>query len=83
MSHPKDHSALLSRETTDVIMSDKTPNKVIKVGKCLSSEESKEYYDLLHQFPDIFSWCCEEIPGIHESNVVHKIILSPDAKPMK
>lgn len=47
MSHPEDHSALLSGEATDIIMSDKTPNKVIKVMKCLSSEESKEYFDLL------------------------------------
>lgn len=64
-------------------MRDKTLNKVIKVGKCLSLEEFKEHSNLLHQFPDIFAWSYKEMPRIDESIVVHNIVLSPDGKSMK
>lgn len=48
LSHPEDRSTLLKGDTIDVIMDGKAPDKVIQVGKCLSSKESKVYSNLLH-----------------------------------
>lgn len=36
LSHLEEHSTLLKGETIDVSMDEKNPDKVIKVGKCLS-----------------------------------------------
>lgn len=82
-SRPRDCSVLLSGETTNAIISDQTPDKAIKDGKCLSLKEFLEYYDNLHQFPDSFAWSYEEMPNIDDSIVVHNIVLSFDAKSVK
>ena len=38
------------------------------------------YTDLFKEFCDIFSWSCEEIPGIDPRIVKHEITTYPDAK---
>lgn len=57
--------------------------KVIKIGKCLYKEEHKQYSELLHEFPEIFSWIYSDMPDIDPKIVTHKIILVLDAKTMK
>lgn len=83
ISHPGDHNSLLQGDTTDVYIKPKYFEKVIKIGKCLSSEEAKEHSNLLHSHLNIFAWTYEDMPSIDESILVHNIILCPDTKPVK
>lgn len=71
----EDRSTLLMGDTNDVIMNHKSFEKVVKIGKCISSKYSKSYFDLLHHYFDIFSWSSEDMLSIDEFVVVHNIVI--------
>ena len=54
----------------------------ILVQNC-SPEEIAIYTTLFKEFHDMFSWSCEEIPGIDPSIVKHEIQTYHDAKPVQ
>lgn len=81
--HLEDHGALLKGDTYNILMDPKSLIKVIKIGKFLSLEESRLHYDLLHHYPDIFTWSYEDMPSIDASIMVHNVVLCHDTKPAK
>lgn len=57
-------SNLLIIDTINAKMDPCSEEKIIKIGKFLTNEEWREYSELLHEFPKIFSW-------IYSENVWH------------
>ena len=52
----------------------------IHVGVTCSPDEIRVYADIFCEFRDVFTWSCEEMPGIDPSIVVDEIPTYPGAK---
>ena len=58
------------------------PNPVF-VSALLSSEEEKEYHELLLEYKDVFAWTYKEMPGLDPKVAVHRLAVKPEARPIK
>jgi len=45
----------------------------IYVSSLLTSEEEKEYFNLLGEYKDVFAWSYQEMPGLDPKVVVHRL----------
>ena len=57
--------------------------KDVKIGLTLSSEEQEELTKLLKEFPELFAWSYEDMPGIDPDIVQHRISTLPKVRPVK
>ena len=57
--------------------------KDVKIGLTLSSEEQEELTKLLKEFPELFAWSYEDMPGIDPDIVQHRILTLPKVRPVK
>ena len=55
----------------------------VHIGVTCTPEEIQIYSKLFREFPDVFAWSYEEMPGIDPNIVVHEIITYPSAKPVR
>ena len=51
----------------------------IFVSASLSSQEEKEYRDLLLEYKDVFAWTYTEMPGLDPQVAVHRLAVKPEA----
>ena len=54
-------------------MDPKESSKVIKIGKCLSSELTEKLANFLQKNQDVFSWTHADMVGIHPDVMCHLI----------
>ncbi|XP_077224177.1 uncharacterized protein LOC143857604 [Tasmannia lanceolata] len=73
----------LKEETEVINIGTKTLVKEIRIGKTLTSMEREELVNLLQEFKEVFAWSYEDMPGISEEIVQHKLPLVPGVKPKK
>ena len=64
-------------------MGTKEDPRPIFVSASLSSQEEKEYRDLLLEYKDVFTWTYTEMPGLHPQVAVHRLAVKPEARPIK
>ncbi|KAI5419774.1 hypothetical protein KIW84_043800 [Lathyrus oleraceus] len=57
--------------------------KEVKIGSQLCPKAKKGLIDLLHEYPDIFAWSYEDIPGLDSEIVDHRLLLKPECPPVK
>jgi hypothetical protein len=57
--------------------------RFIKVGSQLSTEETKQYKNLVMEYRDIFAWSYKDLKGIPPEVAQHTIPLIPAAKPIR
>ncbi|GMP54864.1 hypothetical protein CsSME_00019890 [Camellia sinensis var. sinensis] len=57
--------------------------RMVQIGSTLSSEERERLVALLKDFKDVFTWSYEDMPGIDHEIVQHRILLDPEARPVK
>jgi hypothetical protein len=57
--------------------------KNIKMGSQLSAEEIVEYSKLFWEFREVLAWSYLDLKGIPPEITEHKILLVPDAKPIR
>ena len=57
--------------------------KEVKIGSTLSSDEQEELTKLLKEFPEVFAWSYEDMPGIDPDIVQHRILSLLEVKPVK
>ncbi|GAA0147863.1 hypothetical protein LIER_07460 [Lithospermum erythrorhizon] len=55
----------------------------IYINALMTSEEERQYVDLLHEFRDVFAWTYKEMPGLDPRVVVHQLAIKNGARPFK
>jgi len=55
----------------------------IYVSSLLTSEEEKEYFDLLGEYKDMFAWSYQEMLGLDPKIVVHRLSIKKGVSPKK
>jgi len=55
----------------------------IYVSSLLTSEEDKEYFNLLREYKDVFAWSYQEIPGLDPKVAVHRRSIRKGVSPKK
>ncbi|XP_077221934.1 uncharacterized protein LOC143855746 [Tasmannia lanceolata] len=73
----------LEEEIETVNIGDETLIREIRIGKTLSPEEREELITLLKEFKEVFAWSYDDMPGLSEDIVQHRLPLIPGAKPKK
>ena len=57
--------------------------KMVKISKNLSEKERGRLVALLKEYRDVFAWSYQEMPGLNQNLVVHKLKVDPNVKPVK
>ncbi|XP_077226343.1 uncharacterized protein LOC143859575 [Tasmannia lanceolata] len=73
----------LEEEIETVNIGDETLIREIRIGKTLSPEEREELITLLKEFKEVFAWSYDDMPGLSEDIVQHRLPLIPGIKPKK
>jgi len=55
----------------------------IYVISLLTSEEEKEYFNLLGEYKDVFAWSYQEMPGLDPKVAVHRLSIRKSVSPKK
>ncbi|XP_077250960.1 uncharacterized protein LOC143890242 [Tasmannia lanceolata] len=55
----------------------------IRIGKTLTPDERAELIALLKEFKEVFAWFYDDMPGLSEDIVQHRLPLIPGARPKK
>jgi len=55
----------------------------IYVSSLLTSEEEKEYFNLLGEYRDVFAWSFQEMSGLDPKVVVHRLSIRKGVSPKK
>ena len=75
---PKKHL----QELKDVNLIEGDTTKVTKIGAGLDSTLKDKIVDFLKQNLDIFAWTHEDIPGINNKVIEHRLNVDPTRKPV-
>ena len=57
--------------------------KEVKIGALLSSAVKESLIELLKEFPDVFAWSYQDMPGLDTNIVEHHLPLKPECPPVK
>ena len=76
-------SPLVQDPTEDVNIGSEEDPKILQIGTSLSPEEKKRLTDFLKQHEEVFAWTYEDMSGLDPKLVEHRLVLKPDAKPVK
>ena len=67
----------------DLLMDDKEPSKVLKLGRSLSEELQKVSSEFLKQNLDVFAWANSDMKGIDSNVMSHRLNIDPSKKPIR
>lgn len=56
---------------------------IVRLGDQLSTHIREDIVEILRENVDMFAWKPEDVKGINHEVAVHRLILKPDAKPVK
>ena len=76
-------STLVQDPTEDINIGSEDSPKILKIGTSLSTDEKERLIDFLKQYQEVFAWTYEDMPGLDPKLVEHRLVLKPDAKPVK
>ena len=60
-------------ELVEIQIDPKEPSKVVKVGKCLGSELTKQFAEFLRKNQDVFACTHVDMVGIHPDVMCHRL----------
>ena len=69
-----------NKELVEIQVDPNEPNRVVKIGKCLSSELAQQLTVCLHRNQDVFAWIHADMVGIHPEIMWHWLNIDPQAK---
>ena len=72
-----------SEDLVDLLVDDKEPSKVLKIGKNLSEEVREAISEFLIQNLDVFTWAHLDMGGINPSLMSHRLNINPSRKLIK
>ena len=72
-----------SQELEEVNLVDEDTTKVIKVGTRLSTVLKSRIVEFLKQNLDVFAWNYEDMLGIDNKVIEHKLNVNPTKKPVQ
>ena len=71
-----------AQELEDVNLIEGDTTKVTKIGAGLDSTLKDKIVDFLKQNLDIFAWTHEDMPGINNKVIEHRLNVDPTRKPV-
>ena len=72
------------KEPIEVInLGSKEDRKEVKIGALLSPLVKESLIKLLKEFPDVFAWSYQDMPGLDTDIVEHHLPLKPECPPVK
>jgi len=57
--------------------------KIVLISANLSPQDEVAIVSILKDYPDRFAWSYEDMPGLDRDLVKHRLVLKPDATPVK
>ena len=66
-----------------VNLGDEEDRKEVKVGALLIPEVKKKMLELLKEYVDVFAWSYQDMPGLDNNIVEHRLPLRPECPPIK
>lgn len=66
-----------------VSVENQRPERTFWIGTRLSLELRKPLKCLLFEHQDFFAWCHEDMPGIDNSIIEHRLYIDPEARKFK
>ena len=80
---PRDKADREKEEPTElVILDEKEPNNIVKVGANLTEQIKVGVVNLLKEYKEIFAWSHEDMPGINVNVISHHLAVNEKCKPM-
>ena len=70
------------KEIVEIQVNPNKPSRVIKIGKCLSSELVQQLVNFICRNQDVFAWTHTDMVGIHLEIMCHQLNIDPQAKPI-
>ncbi|XP_012461287.1 uncharacterized protein LOC105781298 [Gossypium raimondii] len=55
----------------------------VKIETSISGNTKQNLIDLLYEYKDVFVWSYQDMPGLNEDVVVHRLPLKPECKPVQ
>ena len=71
-----------TKELVEVQVDPNEPSRVVKIGKCLKSEQAEQLVEILRKNQDVFAWTHADMVGIHPDVMCHQLNIDPQAKPV-
>ncbi|XP_071905912.1 uncharacterized protein [Coffea arabica] len=68
---------------TELPVHPERPERIVKVGTCLSELTRSSLESLLEEYAEIFAWMADDMPGIPSKLAVHKLHVDPNVRPGK
>src|SRR5262249_34541946 len=76
-------TATVDEPTKEINIGSEDEPKIILISANLSPQEEAAIISVLKDYPDGFAWSYEDMPGLDRNLVEHRLILKPDATPVK
>ena len=70
-------------DLVDLLVDDKEPSRVLKIGKNLLDVVREAISDFLGQNLDVFAWTYSDMEGIDPNVISHRLNINPSRKPVR
>ncbi|XP_074347371.1 uncharacterized protein LOC141686220 [Apium graveolens] len=80
---PKPSNCEPNEELEEVDLYDVSVDKKVQLGAMLPPDIKEQLIQTLRNFADIFAWDPKDMPGIPEEIALHRLNISPEARPVK
>ncbi|KAG8482790.1 hypothetical protein CXB51_024036 [Gossypium anomalum] len=84
MVEQEDKQILPHEESVETInLGTEEKKQEVKIGTSISESTRHNLITLLREYKDVFAWSYQDMPGLDEDLVVHKLPLKPECKPIQ
>ncbi|KAA3485545.1 RNA-directed DNA polymerase (Reverse transcriptase), Ribonuclease H-like protein [Gossypium australe] len=80
----EDQQILPHQESVETVnLGNKEKRQEVKIGTSISENTKHDLIALLQEYKDLFAWSYQDMPGLNEDVVVHRLPLKPRCKPIQ
>ncbi|KAA3455771.1 RNA-directed DNA polymerase (Reverse transcriptase), Ribonuclease H-like protein [Gossypium australe] len=84
MIEQEDKQILPHEESIEAVnLGNEEKRQEVKIGTSISERTKHDLIALLHEYRDVFAWSYQDMPGLNEDVVVHRLPLKPECKPIQ
>ncbi|KAA3472692.1 gag/pol polyprotein [Gossypium australe] len=84
MMEREDKQILPYQESVEIVnLGNEEKRQEVKIGTSISENTKHDLIALLQEYKDVFAWSYQDMPGLNEDVVVHRLLLKPECKPIQ
>ncbi|KAK5795056.1 hypothetical protein PVK06_036311 [Gossypium arboreum] len=84
MVEQEDKQILPHQESVEIVnLGNEEKKQEVKIRTSISDNTKHDLIALLHEYKDTFVWSYQDMPGLDEDVVIHKLPLKPECKPIQ